>query len=58
MTAVVRHVHELAREVRLTEAEWMAASRRATRRREKRAGLPLLRTLAARLRPSEASAKH
>ena len=31
MTAVVRHVHELAREVRLTEAEWMAAMRWLTR---------------------------
>ena len=25
LTALVRHLHELAREVRLTEAEWMAA---------------------------------
>ena len=31
MTAVVRHVHELAREVRLTEAEWMAAMQWLTR---------------------------
>ncbi len=27
MTALVRHVHDFAREVRLTEAEWMAAMR-------------------------------
>jgi hydroxyquinol 1,2-dioxygenase len=27
MTALVRHVHDFAREVRLTEAEWMAAIR-------------------------------
>jgi hydroxyquinol 1,2-dioxygenase len=27
MTALVRHLHDLAREVRLTEAEWMAAMR-------------------------------
>ena len=25
MTALVRHLHDFAREVRLTEAEWMAA---------------------------------
>src|ERR1700712_1217180 len=25
MTALVRHLHEFAREVRLTEADWMAA---------------------------------
>jgi hydroxyquinol 1,2-dioxygenase len=31
MTAVVRHVHELAREVRLTEAEWIAAMQWLTR---------------------------
>jgi hydroxyquinol 1,2-dioxygenase len=31
MTALVRHLHEFAREVRLTEAEWMAAIRWLTR---------------------------
>jgi hydroxyquinol 1,2-dioxygenase len=31
MTALVRHLHELAREVRLTEAEWMAAIQWLTR---------------------------
>ena len=27
LTALVRHLHDFAREVRLTEAEWMAAIR-------------------------------
>ena len=41
MTALVRHLHEFAREVRLTEAEWMAAiqwlnAHRADQRREAR----------------------
>lgn len=31
MTALVRHLHDLAREVRLTEAEWMAAVQWLTR---------------------------
>jgi hydroxyquinol 1,2-dioxygenase len=31
MTALVRHLHDFAREVRLTEAEWMAAVRWLTR---------------------------
>jgi hydroxyquinol 1,2-dioxygenase len=31
MTALVRHLHDFAREVRLTEAEWMAAMRWLTR---------------------------
>lgn len=31
MTAVVRHLHELAREVQLTEAEWMTAMQWLTR---------------------------
>lgn len=31
MTALVRHLHELAREVRLTETEWMAAMQWVTR---------------------------
>jgi len=31
MTALVRHLHELAREVRLTEAEWIAAMQWLTR---------------------------
>jgi hydroxyquinol 1,2-dioxygenase len=31
MTALVRHLHELAREVRLTETEWMAAMQWLTR---------------------------
>jgi hydroxyquinol 1,2-dioxygenase len=31
MTALVRHLHDFAREVRLTEAEWMAAIRWLTR---------------------------
>ena len=31
MTALVRHMHEFAREVRLTEAEWMAAMQWLTR---------------------------
>lgn len=31
LTALVRHLHDLAREVRLTEAEWMAAIRWLTR---------------------------
>src|SRR3954465_9640383 len=31
MSALVRHLHELAREVRLTEAEWMAAMQWLTR---------------------------
>ena len=31
MSALVRHLHEFAREVRLTEDEWMAAIRLARR---------------------------
>src|SRR5215207_8248419 len=31
MTALVRHLHDFAREVRLTEAEWMAAIQWLTR---------------------------
>jgi hydroxyquinol 1,2-dioxygenase len=31
LTALVRHLHDFAREVRLTEAEWMAAIQWLTR---------------------------
>ena len=31
LTGLVRHLHEFAREVRLTEAEWMAAMQWLTR---------------------------
>ena len=48
MTALVRHLHDFAREVRLTEAEWMAAiqwltAHRADQRREARGVHPRLR---------------
>ena len=48
LTALVRHLHDFAREVRLTEAEWMAAiqwlnAHRADQRREARGVHPRLR---------------